>query len=912
MEKLRAAVAQDWACKTSEETLSAFGVTPEGLDTVDAGRRFAGFGRNEIAQGKPTPWYILLGRQFADPLIYILLVAAAVTGIIGYLTGEGHMNDVIIILLVLVVNAGIGFYQERKAERAINNIKGMTAPHCRVKRKGEILDLTAQELVPGDIIMLEEGDRIPADARLISAVRLRVEEAIFTGETIAATKQTEKLESAPVLADKINMVFMGTHVTIGRGEAVVTATGMATQLGKVAGLVQTAEEVLTPLQKKLEVFSGFIAKGVLGICAMIFVSSYIVHKQPIGEVFMNAIALAVSAIPEGLPVVITLVLAIGVRRMAAHQALIRKLPTVETLGSATVICTDKTGTLTRNEMVVTAVFGGGREFSVSGEGYSGEGKIAPSDGKGEGGKELSSLVETAVLCNNASLKHEADGSWHMIGDGTEGALMALASKMGNEFLTLRDQRKRLGEIPFDSKSKFMVTIHPEGASFRAHLKGSLEAVIARCSRVTDGDSVRDIQPEDVKRIQEKNLQLGNEALRVLGFAALDLPAGTDLNAFAEQEQKGYTFLGLVGMMDLPRPEAIEAVARCRKAGIKVVMITGDHAATARAVGKKVGLFDEGMRMLTGEDLLKMDEDGLRKVVQDVTIYARTSPEDKMRIIQALQSFGHVVSMTGDGVNDAPALTRADIGVAMGRSGTDVAREAAGMVLSDDNFASIVSAVEEGRIIYNNLQKALGFLVSTNSGEVLTLLCASLLGMNNPLRAVQILWVNLVTDGFTTIALGVDPAEGDEMTRVPRSPKEPLLSSMMKNQVMVVSLLMCIGTLLAYRLGFTWDPQASREVAIRTGQTMAFGTMVFFQLFNIFNCRSYEKSLLRIGIMSNPTLVGAVALASVLQLGAMYVPFMQTLMGTTSLNAAQLATVLGISLSVFPGIEILKAASSRKG
>jgi len=901
---IRETMRQDWSLKSPEETITALESSDKGLSASESTARLTILGPNEIAQGKPTPWYILLGRQFADPLIYILLAAAAITGITGYLSSEGHMSDVIIILTVLIVNASIGFYQERKAERAINNIKGMTAPHCRVKRAGELQDHFARELVPGDIIELEQGDRVPADARLLSTVRFKVEEAIFTGETTASQKQIDKLEKAPVLADKLNMIFMGTHVVSGRGEAVVTATGMGTELGKIAGLVQSAEEVQTPLQKRLEKFSEFVAVFIFGICILIFISSYLIHGQSFSEVLLNAIALAVGAIPEGLPVIITLVLAIGVRRMAQHNALIRKLPIVETLGSATVICSDKTGTLTRNEMVVTEVYVADQAYRVSGQGYSCEGQITPASGENTNKTALSWLIETAVSCNNAAVNRSESGEWHMTGDGTEGALMTLGGKFDLSLLHLRDTKKRSAEIPFDSKYKFMVTIHPWETAFRAHLKGSLETVLSRCSKLLGKDGIRPLTTQDIDNFQKINLRYADAALRILGFAFKDLGTDTDLNAVTEEEQKDYTFLGLVGMMDLPRPEAIEAVAKCKLAGIKVVMITGDHAATAMAVGKKVGLFEDGMRLITGEELQKLDENALQNIVDSVAIYARTSPEDKMRIIKAWQTHGHVVSMTGDGVNDAPALTRADIGVAMGRSGTDVAREAAGMVLVDDNFASIVSAVEEGRIIFNNLRKAIGFLCSTNAGEVLTLLVASLMGFSAPLRAAQILWVNLVTDGFTTIALGFDPPEGDEMKKRPRMPDEPLLSRPMMSQVVIVSILMCIGTLAAYVIGYRMTAE-SPLIAKKTAETMAFGTMVFFQLFNIFNCRSYEKSLLKVGIFGNMTLVWAVFVAILLQLAAMYLGFMQELLGTVSLNAWQMGFVIAVSLLVFPAVELSK-------
>lgn len=891
MKNISDATKQDWSTQTCEQALAGFSVTENGLSNEQYRQRLVEFGINEIAKGKPTPWYILLARQFASPLIYILLLAAIVTGYMG------HFNDVFIILTVLLVNSAIGFHQERKAERAINNIKGMSAPTCRVRRDGKIGETEAGKIVPGDIIVLEEGDRVPADARILSAVRLQVEESIFTGETVAAPKNPEPLDQPAGIADKTNMVFMGTHVTAGRSEILVTSTGMTTELGKIAGLVQSADEILTPLQKKIETFSHQVIKAILAICAIIFVSSHLVWKQEFEEVLLNAIAIAVSAIPEGLPVIITLVLAVGVRRMARHQALIRKLPTVETLGSATVVCTDKTGTLTRNEMVITRICTSQQTFQVTGEGYRPEGTIiADDDGKSDE-KALESLVKTAVLCNNATLKKE-DGDWRMIGDATEGAMLTLAGKVQAELLELREKEPRKAELPFDSKIKFMATVneHPEG--LKAHLKGSFEAVLSRCTQILDGQTVREITEIDKKRFSQMNHEYASSALRVIAFAEHRLDERTQPEAFVGSDQASYTFLGIVGMIDLPRPEAIEAVTKCRKAGIRVVMITGDHQTTALAVGKQVGLYEDGMETITGNDLAKLSDQELRERALKIAVYARTSPEDKMRIIQALQSHGHIVSMTGDGVNDAPALTRADIGVAMGRTGTDVAREAAGMVLVNDNFASIVAAVEEGRIIFNNLRKAIGFLVSTNVGEVLIFLVASLFGLAAPLRAVQILWVNLVTDGTTSIALGVDPAEGDEMEKPPRKPDEALLSKTMLTQVAVVSTLMCAGTLYAHKIG----TQAGGETL---GNSMAFCTVVFFQLFNIFNCRSYEKSLISVGILANPTLVGAVFLALTLQMAAIYLPFMQNLFGVSALNAQQLLCCVGISLSVIPAVEAAK-------
>ena len=893
METIKTLVQKDWSTETQQQTLTDYQSGKDGLSSEQARNRLADFGNNEIAKGKPTPWYVLLGRQFTNPLIYILLAAALITVLMQ------HYNDVIIIFAVLVINAAIGFYQERKAERAINNIKGMSAPLCRVRRDSKVVEIKAIDVVPGDIILLEEGDKIPADARIIAATRLQVEEAIFTGESIAADKTAEQIQKSSVLADKHNMLFSGTHVTAGRGEAVVTATAMNTELGKIAGLVQSADEILTPLQRVIEDFSHMVIKAVLGICSVIFVSSYLVWGQDFDEVLLNAIAIAVSAIPEGLPVIITLVLAVGVRRMAKHQALIRKLPTVETLGSATVICTDKTGTLTRNEMVVTRLFAANKKYEISGEGYSCDGKIQAVDNSSPEQQTLLQAVQISVLCNNAALTNE-NNNWKMVGDATEGALMTLAGKHDKENLSMRSRVERLAELPFDSRIKFMVTVDKVDDKPKAHMKGSLEAVLERCSHVSTDSEVREITQDDRDLYEKLNLEYASEALRVIGLAFRNLETGVDPLSFVDNEQSGYTFAGMVGIIDLPRPEAVEAVGKCRQAGIKVVMITGDHAATALAIGKMTGIYDEGMKTLTGADLAAMSDEDLKNVVLDVAIYARTSPEDKMRIIQALQSHKHVVSMTGDGVNDAPALTRADIGVAMGRTGTDVAREAAGMILVNDNFASIVSAVEEGRIIFNNLRKAIGFLVSTNVGEVMIFLISSLFGMPAPLRAVQILWVNLVTDGTTSVALGVDPAEGDEMQKPPRRSDDALLSTAMRWQIAVVSVLMCVGTLLAYRYGVKIDPDSTKLAT-----SMAFCTVVFFQLFNIFNCRSFEKSIFSVGIFGNPTLVGAVILAAILQLIAIYVPLMQELFGVTGLTAKQMAICLGISFSVIPAVEITK-------
>jgi Ca2+-transporting ATPase len=847
---------------------------------------------------------VLLGRQFASPLIYILVAAAVIAGAMG------HKEDVIIILAVLVFNAAIGFYQEKKAERAINSIKSMSAPKCVVRRNGIEQQTPAKNLVPGDLIVLEEGDRIPADCRLLSVSRLRVEEAIFTGETIAADKQIEALENASALGDKLNMTFMGTHVISGRGEAIVTATAMSTQLGKIAGLVQSAEEIRTPLQKKLDAFSHSLIYVVLLVCVLMFVSSHLIHGQPLSEVIMLAIALAVSAIPEGLPVVITLVLSIGVRRMAKRRALIRKLPTVETLGSATIICTDKTGTLTRNEMMVTRIAAGGQIWSVSGTGYACEGEIVneqTADKKNEGKNPLlEKIARCCVFCNNSHLKKNSK-DWEMIGDPTEGALMALAGKYQADFINLRDNHKRLGEIPFDSRTKFMITLHEFNGQKIAFLKGALEPVLNLCKQQETETGSIDLSDENRSQIRDKNEEFASSALRVIGLAYKIMPPEATTESFLNNEQSDFIFLGMAGMIDPPRAEAVTAVTDAKKAGIRVIMITGDHATTARAIAEQIGIFEPGMEVMTGAELKALSDKEFDAVIENIAVYARTSPEDKMRIVQTLQAHNHVVSMTGDGVNDAPALTRADIGVSMGITGTDVACEASGMVLVDDNFASIVAAVAEGRVIFNNLRKTISFLLSTNAGEVLILLTASLLGLPAPLKAAQILWVNLVTDGFTSIALGVDPAEGDEMSKPPRNPQEPLLTRPMLRQLIAVSIVMCIGVLGIYQIGLLIS-QGNKDVAI----TMSFGAAVFFQLFNIFNCRSFDKSAFSVGFFSNKALLAAVAFAAVLQLAGMYTPGLRDILGAVPLNGQQMLITLLVSFTVLPVMEFIKFLTRPNG
>ncbi|HEV8595579.1 MAG TPA: HAD-IC family P-type ATPase, partial [Thermoplasmata archaeon] len=749
-------MAESWHALRPEEVLNRFDSSPLGLDPDEARRLLVQHGPNEIVQLRTiSPLKIFLA-QFVEPLVLILIAAAVISGVIGYVRGTAEeWYDALVILVIVAFNAGFGFFQEYRAEKAIQALKALAAPQAQVVREGQVHMIPARELVPGDVVLLNAGDKVPADLRLLEVANLRVNEAPLTGESVSVTKRTDPLPPSTILPDRKNMCYAGCVVEAGRGRGVVVATGMQTELGRIAGLVQVQEQEETPLQRQLDRLGKSLGLVILGIVAVIFLIEYLRGASDLVEMFLTAVSLAVAAIPEGLPAVVTITLALGLQRMARRQALIRRLPAVEALGAATVICSDKTGTLTLGEMNVRTVVADGKAYEVEGVGFSPEGRILlgshPVDAASD--PVLEKLLLAAALNNDATLKR-AEKGWKVQGDGTEGALIALAQRGGLSKEDAERRLPRIAEIPFTSERKMMTTVHAElsaaelgrfrgmseaeRASFVAGLpnriafvKGAPENVLRRCPSIVSAGSVRPLTDKERDDLIEENQDMALRGLRVLGFAYRELPPGVrDLSE--EVLERDLVFLGLVGMMDAPRADAIRAIQMCREAGIEVVMITGDQKLTAIAVAREMGILGPGDAALTGEELDALDPKEFEREVERVRVYARVNPEHKLRIVQAFKKKGHVVGMTGDGVNDAPALKTADLGIAMGIAGTDVAKEAADMILTDDNFASIVHAIEEGRVVYDNIRKFVRYMLSTNSGEVLLIFVAALLGMPLPL------------------------------------------------------------------------------------------------------------------------------------------------------------------------------------
>lgn len=745
-----------WHAYAVEEVFALLGSAPDGLSSNEARKRLEQYGPNELqAARRISPWEILL-EQFKNVLIIILLIATAISFFLG------HGVESIVIAIIVLFAVLLGFIQEYRAERAIEALQQMAAPTAAVLRDGQEIRIPARDLVPGDVILLHTGDRIPADARLIEAINLQIEEAALTGESVPVEKHAHPLgrDNLP-LGDRKNMVYAGTSATYGRGKALIVATGMRTEFGKIAQMLQTVETVRTPLQQNLDRVGGVLARAAFVVVALI-VALGLLRGQPIIDMLIFGIALAVAVVPEALPAVVTISLAIGVQKMAKRHALIRRLPAVETLGSTSVICTDKTGTLTKDEMTVRQVFTAGKCFAVSGAGYAPAGEFLLDDHPVSPPEPLVLTLKAAVLASDARLIRKDDGSWDIKGDPTEGALVVAAAKAGVWKETLDVESPRIHEIPFSSETKRMTTLHRGADGVTAYAKGAPEVILEGCDTVITADGIHLLDDAGREQILLQAQQMASQALRVLGIAFK--PGATPDDA-----ETGMTFLGLVGMIDPPRPEARDAIATCIEAGIRPVMITGDHPLTAQAIAGELHLLNGG-RVVTGAELESMSDEQLKRAVEDIRVYARVSPSHKLRVVTAWQSNGHVVAMTGDGVNDAPALKRADIGVAMGITGTDVTKEAAAMTLTDDNFASIVAAVEEGRGVFSNIKKYLMYLLSSNIGEIGLMAGASFLGLPLPLSAVQILYVNLATDGLPALALAVDPPEADLMKRKPRNPR----------------------------------------------------------------------------------------------------------------------------------------------
>ncbi|BCV23801.1 cation-translocating P-type ATPase [Gelria sp. Kuro-4] len=846
-----------------------------GLTPQEAAARLERYGPNELGGKEGEPLWRKLLAQFQDYLVIILLAAGAVSFAVG------ERTDAALILLIVVLNAVLGVIQEGRAERALQALKQLAAPQARVLRGGRVFEVPAATIVPGDVVLLEAGSVVPCDLRLTRTASLKIEEAALTGESVPVEKDAGAVLAAGApLAERCNLAYMGTTVVYGRGEGVACATGMATEMGRIAGLLAAAPEELTPLQQKLNALGKSLGTITLVICGVVFLTGFLrgAHTGArLLEMFLVAVSLAVAAIPEGLPAVVTIVLALGMQRMVERNAIVKRLHAVETLGSTTVICTDKTGTLTQNKMAAVELWCGAAAYSVSGAAYGREGAICRAGEKVEpaGDPDLARALLIAALCNDARVEQEADGGVHLAGDPTEGALLGLAAKGGLFPADLAGTYPRVAEVPFDSRRKLMSTIHPAPAGgYLVLTKGAPDVVLGRATRLLVNGREEELTPARRREILAANAALAGQALRVLALAYRhlpQLPAEADLSAVEEE----LTFVALAGLKDPLRAEAQAAVQRCRSAGIRTVMITGDHPDTAAAIGRELGLVEAG-GVLSGVELDKLSPTALGERVRTVNVYARVAPEHKSAIVKALKEQGEVVAVTGDGVNDAPALKTADIGVAMGITGTDVAKGAADMILTDDNFASIVAAVEEGRVIYSNIRKFVYFLLSCNVGEVLIVFLAELFGLPLPLLPVQLLWLNLLTDAFPALALGVEKAEPGIMDRPPRSPREPILDRPMTLGIIVQS-----AALTAAALGvFT---VALGRYDVTGARALAFTTLVLAELLRAYTSRSERIPVLRLGLFSNPSLFLGTGFSLLLFLSTIYVPALQPVFRTIPLS-----------------------------
>ena len=876
--------------------------TDTGLTAAEAATRLTSHGPNQLKeQAAVSPWALFMG-QFNNFIIWVLIGAALVSGFLK------EWVDASAIVTIVVLNAILGFIQEFRAEKSLAALKKLSSPNSKVVRGGRRATVPSADLVPGDLIEMEAGDHVPADGRVVWATaNFGVQEASLTGESVPVFKATDALEGADLsLADRANMVFLGTTVTQGKARALVTGTGMDTELGKIAGLIQSIAHERTPLQRKLEEFGTWIVYACFVLVGLVFVLQWL-RGGALLDAFLTAVSLAVAAVPEGLPAVVTIALALGVQRMVKRHALIRKLPSVETLGCATVICSDKTGTLTKNEMTVQAVYTGGRFYRVSGIGYEPAGEFS-HDGASVPPQNTPALLRTlecGVLCNGAELSKAHDG-WRITGDPTEGALLTLAAKAGLTKARLEQDAVFIEEIPFDSARKKMTVVRRRGGTLVAYVKGAPDVLLTDCTSIFDNSGARGMTSADTAAILNANNQLACQAMRVLAVAQRTLD-GSAASYAAHVIEQQLTFLGLIAMLDPPREEARAAVAACVRAGIKTVMITGDHKNTAVAIARDLGFYREGSEAFTGEELDRMSDDEFGRHVAHVPVYARVSPEHKLRIVRAWRKRGDVVAMTGDGVNDAPAVKEADIGIAMGITGTDVTKEVSDMVVTDDNFASIVAAVEEGRGIYDNIRKFVHYLLSCNAGEILVMLVASLAGMPTPLLPSHILWVNLVTDGLPALALGMDPPDPQIMSRPPRPAAEPVVTTQR------AFIMLAQGAFIAFCCLLAFDIILFNEHAgIGRARTAAFMVLSCSQLFHSFNCRSMTRSLFSIGVFTNMKLVYAALVSFLLQMAVVYTPFLQVVFKTQPLGAHGWTVVLVISSFPLWAMELLKVVNHKTG
>lgn len=871
--------------------------TEKGLDQFEIEQRLKNFGNNAITGKKAKSRLERFLMQFHQPLVYILLAAGLVTAYLG------EWVDAVVILGVVLVNAVVGHIQETKAVKALDSLSSSMSTEASVIRSGTTARVNALEIVPGDVVVLKSGDKVPADIRLVAAKELRIDESTLTGESLPVDKDETTLAPETVLAERTSMAYAGTLVSFGQGRGVVVATGNMTEIGRISGMIDDAEELDTPLTRKITRFSHMLLIAILALASASFVLG-LLRGQPMNEIFIAAVALAVGAIPEGLPAAVTIILALGVSRMATQKAIIRKLPAVETLGGTTVICSDKTGTLTENKMTVQSVVSGGITYSVSGTGYNPEGEVKPEQDAVEANTAVEECLRAGLLCNDSRIVVK-EGSRTVEGDPTEGALLVSAAKYGLDRDKEEAQYKRVDELPFESQWQYMATLHERDETRVVFLKGAVERILDCCNEtlLPSGETA----PTDVDSVVKAQHAMASKGFRVLAFARKELPAGGEL--IRSDVCQGMTFLGLQGMIDPPREEAKKAIEICQNAGIDVKMITGDHALTAEAIGLRLGLRGKACEIgsdcpvMTGREVAELSDSDLIDTVQGVPVYARVSPEQKLRLVMALQRNGEVCAMTGDGVNDAPALKQADIGVAMGITGTEVAKEAADMVLTDDNFATIEAAVEEGRGVFANLIKFIAWTLPTNGGEGLVILAAILFGVTLPIMPVQILWINMTTAACLGMMLAFEPKEAGIMDRPPRDPKLPILDRIILRRVGIVSVLLLIS---AFGL-FQWEMM--NGATVEKARTMAVNAFVVIEGFYLFNARSFERSPFELGLTTNRWVLGGFICMMILQVMFTYLPVMNRLFASAPLGILDWMKILVCGLAVYFIVEFDKGRTA---
>ena len=889
---------KNWFNKSTKEVEKELNTNIEsGLNENEVNDARSKYGYNELKSKKKKSLIVKFFEQFKDFMIIVLIISAIVSGIVGVAEGEG-LTDTIIILIVVILNAIIGVIQENKAEKSLEALKKLSNHVAKVIRNGKLEIVESRQLVPGDIVVLDTGDYVPADLRIIESINLKSQESALTGESVPVEKISDIIEDKNIgIGDRANMLFSSSLITYGRGKGIVVETGMNTEVGKIAGIINETENTQTPLQLKLNKLGKILGIVALIICVIIFVIGLLYGKEPI-HMFMTAVSLAVAAIPEGLPAVSTIVLAIGVQRMVKKNAIIKNLPSVETLGSSSVICSDKTGTLTQNKMTVEMVFYNNNLAKVS-------------DIKDKN-KEFELLIDSGVLCNDTKISDNKK----LTGDPTETALIDLAYKIQKDAKNIISTHKRVGEVPFDSDRKLMTTINEYNGKYIVYTKGAVDELMKRCINYTLNGNIKDDLQEYRKIVSENNMIMANNALRVLGFAYKELDVMPTDQEIKEIE-KDLTFIGMVGMIDPPREEAKEAVKKCKTAGIKPIMITGDHKLTATAIAKQLGILENDTEAITGAQLEQMPQSELEKNIENYSVYARVSPEHKVRIVKAWQKKGNVVAMTGDGVNDAPALKTADIGCAMGVVGTDVAKEAADVILTDDNFATVVSAVEEGRRIYNNILKAIQYLLSSNVGEIITLfvailitpILASTFGITDisnltPLLPIHILWINLVTDSLQALALAVDPPEKDIMNKKPKKAGSSIFTKGMIWRVVYQGIMIGTITLIAYCIGLA-TPNQSEHMRLEIAQTMAFTVLAFSQLVHVFNIRDNKLSIFKTGIFDNKKLILATIASAIMMFVILLVPSLRNVFSIVELPIENVLEVILLVFSPVLIVEIFK-------